>query len=261
MTTLRTKQRLASVADWGMSTNEISRTTGVSIPTVRLYRIEAGKQGSPKALALHARAAAYQGWDQPLRVIAVDLDCSLKTALKYRGMFSDVKRRRGCPRGVSRGPCAKVVAFVSTIDWDKTDSELSRAHDISRERFRQLRKQFQKPASPRKGVIMKQREDSSCVRRLREVKDWMRFDYEISQEAGCSVASVSRFRQENNIPHRPRGDMDWSKVDWSKRSCAIARETGKSLELVCLTRRRYAPETVKRRAANANLTDAGTTTP
>lgn len=245
MTTLRTKQRLASVTDWGLPPSEISKMTGVSVATVKLYMKENSMQTDRQAL--HARASAFLDWDKPLRKIAEDLQCSAGAALKYRRLFSDVKRRRGCPLGTVCGPSESVTAFVNSVDWEMNDCELSRAHGLSSERFRQLRQQFEKPDSPRKGVIMKQREESSCTQRLREVKDWMRFDYEIAQEAQCSVPSVARFRQENNITRRPRGDMDWSKVDWSKRSCEIAQETGKSLELVCLTRRRYAPETVKRR--------------
>jgi len=181
-------------------------------------------------------------WSIPASEIAKNASVSVNSVKVYAEKHGHpiVLKKRGRPPGAA---CWRVVKFVSDADWGLQDAELARVHGLSRERIRQLRKQFNKPDSPQKS----KHRASAIYQRLKEVTNWMRFDYEIAEEVGCSIPLVLRFRNKNNIQRRPRGRTDWKALDWSKPSAQIAKETGRSIVVVCVMRRRHALDTVRRR--------------
>lgn len=151
-------------------------------------------------------------WTQTVAAISVQLGVSYHNAWRLKKKSGTPSNRRGAPRGTR-------LKAPRCFDWSKRDTDLAKEADISRERIRQLRKAAGLPSS---------REIPKARPAWWQGIDPALSHAENSRNLGQHITSVMRAVKMLGLmlPSGTKSKYDWASVDWSRRTCDIAKEFG-----------------------------------
>lgn len=174
-------------------------------------------------------------WSKPTWQLAKDLERSPARI--------SAQRRKYAPHTVARKP---VVANWSKVDWSKSTWQLAEDLGVSGPYVAAQRRTYA-PQTIRRRINW-------------ESVDLTRPTRELARELKVTYATIYIARKRRGISSGPRtwSKVDWAKVNWSLPTSRLAKMYGVTVSTVSGCRRRYAPETVRRRSSRKHANQRAT---